>query len=210
MMVFIYTPVIIENLESSISTDRLSTYMQDSQNNKENALKLYLWNTEISAAFYMPLQSLEIALRNSLNNALITGFQTNTWYDTFPIDPIGRQKIEDAKRTVRRLHRQINPSQIVAELSFGFWLSLLNRQHHQSLWIPYLNKAFPHAHLSRADILRDLDHLRTFRNRIAHHEPIFKRHLEQDYKSIISAIGWICPDTEKWTDAHNSILKTLV
>ncbi len=209
MTEFTYTPVIIQNLAGSISTDRLSTYMQNSQNNKENALKLYLRNTEISAAFYMPLQSLEIALRNSLNNVLKAGFQTSTWYDTIPVDSGGKQKIEEAKKTVNKLHRQINPSHIVAELSFGFWLTLLNKKYHQNLWIPHLNKAFPHAHLSRADILKDLDHLRKFRNRIAHHEPIFKRHLEQDYKSIITAIGWICPDTAKWTDAHNDVLKTL-
>jgi hypothetical protein len=44
-------------------------------------------------------------------------------------------------------------------------------------------------------VQRLLDYLRTFRNRIAHHEPIFGRHLAADYTSILEVAGWICPDT---------------
>ena len=45
------------------------------------------------------------------------------------------------------------------------------------------------------NVQRPLDYLRTFRNRIAHHEPIFGRHLAADYTSILEVAGWICPDT---------------
>ena len=207
---FCYTTEIIDNLEKSISPDRLATYLQETGNNKENALKLYLWDTDISSAFYPPLQNLEITLRNALHRELTKLYGCDDWYDLAPLNLGGQKKIKNAKEMVKKLHMTINPPHVVAELAFGFWLSLLNKKYHQDLWIPCLNKAFPNARMKRADIVRDLDHLRTFRNRIAHHEPIFKRHLEQDYKSIITAIKWICPDTSKWTYEHNIVEEILL
>lgn len=206
---FTYSTEIIENLEKSISPERLSTYVLETNGDKQEALELYLKNSEISAAFYIPLQSLEITLRNALNEVLRSHYSNDAWYDAVQLNRRGQKNIVDAKDTVKRLHKQINPPHVIAELSFGFWLSLINKKYHQSLWIPVLNKAFPNAHMSRADILKQLDHLRTFRNRIAHHEPVFKRHLEKDYKSIITAIEWICTDTAEWTDEHNNVLKIL-
>jgi hypothetical protein len=35
-----------------------------------DSLALYVWNTALAAAFYGPLQSLEIALRNALHAEL--------------------------------------------------------------------------------------------------------------------------------------------
>lgn len=206
---FTYTTEIIESLENSISHERLSTYLKAANNDKGHALELYIWNTEISAAFYNPLQSLEITLRNSLHNRLSQTFGRNDWYAQINLQQRDLDIVRKAEVTVRKLHRSVNPSHVVAELSFGFWLSLLNRRYHQQLWIPSLSKAFPHAHLSRADIVKQLDHLRLLRNRIAHHEPVFKRHLKQDHHSILTAISWICPDTAAWTKAYSTVLEIL-
>jgi len=35
------------------------------------ALALYLWNAQLGAAFHVPIQAVEVALRNSVNKALI-------------------------------------------------------------------------------------------------------------------------------------------
>jgi len=206
---FTYTTEIIDNLEKSLSSDRLNTYLQETDHNKENALELYLWNCKTSAAFYSPLQCLEIALRNSIHYELSKIYKSEAWYDQIPLNNIGQSKIDRAKHKVQRFYSKIDPPHIVAELSFGFWLALLNKQYHQTLWMSGLNKAFPHAHIKRAKILHRLDHLRTLRNRIAHHEPIFKRHLEQDYTSIITAISWICPNTANWTNHHHVVTDIL-
>ncbi|MCK5385267.1 MAG: Abi family protein [Alphaproteobacteria bacterium] len=202
---FAYTTDIINNLEKSLSCDRLNTYTQETNHNKENALNLYLWNSETSAAFYPPLQCLEIALRNSIHYELSQIYSAQDWYDHIQLNNIGQRKIDIAKNTIRQRRSAIDPPHMVAELSFGFWLSLLNRRYHQKLWISGLHKAFPHAHMKRSKILYTLNHLRILRNRIAHHEPIFKRHLEQDYTSIITSIGWICHDTARWTKHHHIV-----
>lgn len=78
-----------------------------------------------------------------------------------------------------------------------------------TLWRPALHRAFPHARKARGDIHRPLDYLRTFRNRIAHHEPIFGRHLVADHASIMEVTGWICTDTRDLIAHHNRIADIL-
>lgn len=206
---FIYDTNIINELEEVISLERLSTYLRASNGNKQIALKLYLWNSEISAAFYLPLQGLEVALRNALHSALSRKYGNGHWYDMAPIDARAQEMVAKAKTEVQRSHGIVNPPHVVAELSFGFWLSLLNRQYHQTLWIPVLGKAFPNAHKSRAEINDALSPLRTLRNRIAHHEPIFARHLVDDYTNIVKIIGWINADKARWIEYHNVVTDTL-
>jgi hypothetical protein len=209
---FLYNAISINELEGAISADRMATYVAAANNNdKAAALKLYLWNSEISSAFYVPLQGLEITLRNSLHVAMSARFQTDRWYDApaMPLDTRGKELVQNAKEAVRRGHPAVNPPHVIAELSFGFWVSLLNKKYHQSLWIPALGKAFPHAHAQRSSIHQSLDYIRILRNRIAHHEPIFGRHLAQDYQSIIQFIGWMNQTKAAWIDQHNSCMQVL-
>lgn len=41
----------------------------------------------------------------------------------------------------------------------------------------------------------------TGRNRVAHHEPIFKKDQMREYAKILEAIRWICPYTAAWVDS---------
>ena len=77
-----------------------------------------------------------------------------------------------------------------------------------TLWRPCLHLAFPHTRASRAQVHQPLDYLCTFRNRLAHHEPVFARHLEADYASILTVTGWICPKTRDWIAHHSRIADT--
>ena len=40
--------------------ERIGTYLQAAQGDRQQALRLYTWNTAICAAFYGPLQAIEI------------------------------------------------------------------------------------------------------------------------------------------------------
>jgi len=206
---FIYNRSNINALEKFISYDRLSTYIKASSDDKEKALKLYLWNSQISSAFYIPLQGLEITLRNNLHMALSKKVGKNDWYDYHTFDKLTEIKIKEAKNKVLKKHSVVNPPHVVAELSFGFWVSLLNRSYHQTLWIPILGKAFPNAKLPANKIRRQLNYLSALRNRIAHHEPIFTRHLEKDYSSTIESIGWMNSEKAKWIDSNNHVIEIL-
>jgi len=206
---FSYSTSIINSLENSISSDRLSAYLTVTSDNLEKALELYAWNTAISAELYITLQGLEVTIRNFMHREL-SRIYGEYWFDNIPTIPLtinAKKKIENAKRTISNNNNIIDPPHVVAELSFGFWIALLghgnNREYHNKLWTPALHRAFPNIKTNRKRLHKRMDNLRILRNRIAHHEPIFKRHLEADYNSIIETISWMCEDTSHWVDYHN-------
>lgn len=220
---FPFNDEVLDALETSLSPERIATYVRETGGNREHALRLYTWNTAVSAAFYGPLQGLEVALRNAMHRQLGIRYGAD-WYDNKAcgFDSGALARIDDAKSTLARNSYNVDPPHVVAELPFGFWVSLLGkggwaaypdtgkRNYDMTLWRPALYKAFPHSRRSRTDTHRPLDYLRTFRNRIAHHEPIFNRHLEQDFRSILEVAGWICPQTASWIRHHSRVEDLLI
>ena len=67
---FSYTAETLEEIEGALSHELLHPYLDAVGGDRESALRLYLWNTAASAAFYGPLQGLEVALRNALHRKL--------------------------------------------------------------------------------------------------------------------------------------------
>jgi len=216
--VFEFKDGVLEALETSLSPERMATYVQAAGGDREKALRLYTWNTAVSAAFYGPLQGLEVALRNAAYRELSISYGP-AWYDNpaCGLDAGALDRIDAARSSLNRGGYPVDPPHMVAELAFGFWVSLLGKggrgrapntgkkDYEKTLWRRCLYKAFPHARLSRAQAHKPLDYLRTFRNRIAHHEPIFDRHLEADFRSILEVSGWICPKTAEWIRHHSRV-----
>jgi len=208
---FLFDDEVLNALEASLSPERIATYVQFTGGNREKALRLYTWNTAISAALYGPLQGLEVALRNAIHIQLVAVYGIE-WYNNpkCGFDAGTLNRIDEAKNILNKGNYSIDPPNMIPELPFGFWVSLLGsggrprapdtnkRNYEMTLWRPALYKAFPHSKRKRADTHRPLDFLRTLRNRIAHHEPIFNRHLEKDYQSIIEVTKWINPQTSDW------------
>jgi len=138
-------------------------------------MDLYIWNSQAAAAFYESLHLLEVALRNTLNNAL-TAHWSPTWYRdrSVPLSPGSRTEVAKAIQRATQGGITESPGRVVAELTFGFWWSLLGDNYDQRLWKPCLKQAFP-ASVRRRRLHATLDDLRRLRNRCAHHEPIFIR-----------------------------------
>ena len=89
---FIYTPENKNNLIKALSGERLSTYLNKNDNDLEKALGLYIKNIEISAAFLIPLQVLEVTIRNSLNETIKNHYGTDDWFDVIPLNNFANQK----------------------------------------------------------------------------------------------------------------------
>ena len=208
-------------LESILSVERLEPYLSAVRANKENALKLYELNSRLSAAFYKPLQVLEISVRNSMNKKLSERYSED-WYnnrhDIFHQKTM--QRIKKIKTILQEKGSTISNCRIVSTLPFGFWVSLLNRDrsisttnkhdYEMTLWRPVLRRAFPYGErLTRKKAYRQLNESRILRNRIAHHEPIFERDLTEDYVQILEIIGWVSPLAQEWTEINNSVQNDL-
>ena len=207
----------------SLSCERFSTYLDSADGNQAIALRDYAWNTAISAAFYGPLQCLEIALRNAMHRELSIKYGS-AWFDNCDVglNFDARRTIEEEKARARHPNGgMIEVPKVVAGLSFGFWVSLIgsgNRfdsdgkaryDYEETLWRPALHLAFP-AYLTRKKAHNPLNYLRKFRNRIAHHEPIFKRHLSRDHERILEVTEWISPETAAWIRHHSRVEELLL
>lgn len=82
-------------------------------------------------------------------------------------------------------------------------------KHHENLWRRVLRDAFPHLPriAKRADLERELNHLREFRNRVAHLERIYHRDLAADYDSILRCIAYVSPPTALWVDDLSRVVE---
>ncbi|MDR0423812.1 MAG: hypothetical protein LBH46_04495 [Rickettsiales bacterium] len=57
-------------LENCLSKERLNKYLPLTNNNKEKALILYKLYMSINESLYLPLQNIELIVRNSFYNAI--------------------------------------------------------------------------------------------------------------------------------------------
>jgi hypothetical protein len=164
----------------------------------------YLWNIALSEALYPSLQSLEVALRNSIHTALIQRFGSEEWYDHSDyLEFKQRHAILDAKIAITTVKKdtEITPGRVVAQLSFGFWTTIMSRKYFTTFWEPnnfaLVDAVFPNVPewaRNRKFIYERFDEIRKLRNRIFHFEPIWNRpSLARDHEKILEALGWISP-----------------
>ena len=69
------------------------------------------------------------------------------------------------------------------------------------LW-PALQKAFPlhpdGGSAPRGDVEDRMQRIHVLRNRIAHHEPVFRRNLQHDFGDMLTLVGWISVEACDW------------
>lgn len=195
-----------------ISQQRFQRYLDETDGDYRKALDLYSWNAQISGAFLTPIHHLEITLRNHINEALAAKYKTASWFINNP--DLLASTIKQARKVERNLKRgknrkkKIEPEKVVAELPFGYWTKLLSKRYEHTLWIPAISKNLP-PNTDRATTIRRLDNLNKFRNRIAHHEPIYQLNLKNRYGQILGLIQTINPQFAKWVHQNNQVNELL-
>lgn len=184
----------------ALSHARLSSYrVFFNTQSDEETLGLYQWNEELSAAIFRTISLTEIVLRNQCHTAMSMRYgvagSTNSrdWCDHVDLNTLSRKKITDVTHT--KQHQQWvpkvpvpSPDDVVSRLTFGFWPHLLDlRQdmaHQPIAWGPIILDILPGhrqrqvTHWSkqkhRDALFARFDLCNEMRNRIAHHEPIWK------------------------------------
>lgn len=204
-------------IEKNLSKERFRRYVLEVNGDKNKALRLYLWNARLSEAFYSPLQSMEITLRNTIHKALVSRFGNN-----WPFNPkfqnnltqytlqellnsIGRQKR-------RRRQRLVTTSEVVADLPFGFWLSMLSAGMDIHVWQFEFAKTFPNFPIQPnglKTVRNRTKDLKEIRNRIAHHEPIYHLPLRQLHDEALELTGWVSRDTRWWMNETSRVIHVL-
>lgn len=171
-----------------------------------DALALYVWNIDLSEAFYPILQNLEVGLRNKLNDALATSYTDSWWFEDpgIMVDKFAKDRVEEAKNRLYDNGTDITESGVVSELSFGFWSGLFSKQYEPVIWRrpSLLRDAFPYMSniiRKRSVLATRFNDIRRFRNRVFHHEPIWHLDLNKEHANIMEALGWLDPCLQKVT-----------
>jgi hypothetical protein len=204
-----------------LSIPRFNTFLAARNNNTLKALQLYHWNSQISAAFLYPLHVFEICIRNAVANAAESFYQTHDWpwsaafEMSLPTTHSPRQ-FSPRRELVSTRDWQPRPQQttgkVIAELKFAFWASMYTGRHDGRLWNQYLRREYPNIpqnltiSQARQKIYSAADRVRVLRNRIAHHEPIFSRQLEDEYKLIAEIVGYRCAHTAAWMKRSQNVI----
>lgn len=205
-----------ERVKGTLSSPRLSTYEREASN-LDGALELYLWNANVSGAFFPCLHICEVTIRNAVSEVLfkLHGNQwpwDNGFINTLPNPKYGynpRNNLQQARDKLSDVNK------VIPELNFVFWQKMFTSRHDDQLWLPHFRTTFPHADASvaiqalRGEIHNDLEKIRKLRNRIAHHEPIFRRKLNENYEAIIKIIGYRCEDTAQWLSLNQNVVSLL-
>jgi hypothetical protein len=149
-------------------------------------------------------------------------------------------QVEMAIDEIAKMGKQITPNRVISGLSFGFWTQLLSHYYenkkgaHKTLLWPHLTRTvFPHApaHFERDEICNEFYRIKALRNRLSHHEAIWKFHyddpatgipdynnpvygvqascnlLKKHYDDILEMIGWMSPDRKTTFLSHSANLR---
>jgi hypothetical protein len=189
-------------VKQTLTPARLSKYLQASYQDDHKALRLYVLNTQLSAAIFANLHYTEVTLRNKFNEQLSQGFNAD-WFK----DPAFLAIVDERCQLILKKAQKdaakhwpkgvpLPPGKVIAELTFGFWHTLTDRKYEHRLWVPYLHKVFlPHKPPARAAFNLQLEKLRQLRNRLAHHEPIFHMNLREELQRIEDITSRLCHTT---------------
>jgi hypothetical protein len=202
-------------LRRRLSPERLSPYLATVGGDLSAALDLYAWNSDLSASLFRTIGHVEIIVRNALHENLTSWsarrFGEPRWY----LDP-GQVLQIRALRDIRAARERAaqkpgdeTPGRIVAELNVGFWRYLLAGHYDRTLWRATLHHAFPGERRRR--VVHDAaEVLHRCRNRLAHHEPIFNKPVEDIHFTVLALADWICPVSRTWIEQRCLTLHTLV
>lgn len=192
--------------ESLFSAERLSTYLSHCSGDFDRAVRLYRRNATIAAALWEPICHLEVAVRNALADQMSRRHlrlgRAETWLDdpNYELTSRARAVIQAARTRVKEKGKLASYSQTISELSFGFWRFLIARRS-TAIW-PDLASAFPNAPDRKlATIEAPISRIYEFRNRLAHHDPIWNRDPESRYVDVLTCADYIDSALPAWIDA---------
>jgi len=155
-----------DQVSAWISDPRFQSFLDACNGHFDEALDLYAWHVRLSGASPAPVTP----------RCTISKYCRAT-RSTIASAP-GSPRFHPGTPTPRT-------QSVVAALLFGFWKNLFIGPYDR-LWIRSLRHAFPGAALRR-DVLKPLDRLVLWRNRVAHHDSL--PHRRSDLRLVDMARG---------------------
>jgi hypothetical protein len=201
-----------KDIINSLSETRLNTYKSLNGSSTVNELDIYCYITiqDLSSHFFLPLQLLELSLRNHIHSNMSVFYKNIEWFNPYTLTAESKRQLSDAKRK-KKNGKNLTSDAIVAQLSFGYWVYMLSPEHRNELtfWKSELNKVFIGNSNNKniKKLFGELVELNELRNRLYHNEPIWKgtkknpvtsyaqaiHSLSEKYKKVINMLMVISP-----------------
>ena len=187
-------------IEAALSSERLHPYLVATAGSHTKALKLYAWNLRFCGALWGPISVIEVGLRNKISQSLSERFSEpeSSWLESPALASLLDSRtfaiMQKAAKAPKKSEESNNPTS-VASINFGFWTRLLMSDLEKALWVPYLHHEFEPG-TDRQALLSASNQIRTLRNRIAHHEPIWKIDFQKTCNLFATALDAISPDVK--------------
>ena len=206
----------IDILSGAFSSQRLEKYINLYNGDVMKVAAHYKANIALSESLYTSLSVFEVTLRNALSKELERMMGRKDWYSVFPSNPALKSLTSEVTVAIRHIsHRgeMVSPDKIIAELTFGFWVTLLNSEYELSLW-KSLRLAFPHMpkkDRKRKNVSSPCNALRKLRNRVFHHESICwdLDYITDIHNRLVMVLGWINTDMPSWLDEVDHFCKVV-
>lgn len=199
-------------LERALSAQRLRAYSLPADRDETDGVARYLWNVALVCAIQPVLQALEVTFRNEISRVagkLTAGRRFSydripSWLDARPTMLLDHEarKVENAKKQLGTDARSQTEGHLVAKLDFGFWVALCRETYADwrgdgpRLWPRALDLAFrmrPGSVRTQRDVHQRFDLIRQYRNRVAHHEPIWDRDYLGMHECVVESLAWMSP-----------------
>ena len=171
-----------QEIEILLSSKRVSVYKKINAN---NWFAEYKKDIELGKSFYEKFHFVEIFLRNKIDNEFQKVFGSEWLLSGIPFARKERSKIQRTIDILTEERKNIEHSNILSNLSFGFWVGLFHGFYHDTMWTRkhnLLKSIFPHlmAHeRSLKQIEKELDVIRKLRNRVFHFEPLINSNTQE-------------------------------
>lgn len=155
----------------------------------------------MSSASFEIVAHLEVLLRNAVDRALAVHHdEQSKGIPWFLCRPPANDDVAEAVEVVRARLRPLGRDsrhQIVAGLSFGFWSGMLGRRY-EDLWRSALRHAFPGSSGARKQVASEVEAVRKFRNRLAHHDSMLNIDIPFEIRRVQRVAGFIGTDAAAW------------
>ena len=172
--------------------------------------ELFILISEISAALWVHIIAFETTLREFISEKLQQVYGVMEWW--LINDLLSKKDLNDVNYAISRLDNRklpINNENITSNLSLSFWVELLGRRYHETIWLKII--AFFSSYPGRReDFYRKAGEIRNLRNVIAHHGPILRRDLFRDHADLHQLTALLDPELANEVKRKSRVLDLLL
>lgn len=210
---FQYSKARANDLEVLLSSKRFATYLKAAGFKVDYAFELYLYNARLAKAFLFPLHVAEIALRNAIDEVLSSRYSLDWHHDVTLhaiLTPESLASLTKAESRASKGRAAAKKDDVISCLTFDFWSNLFRPEYDRTLWQTNMNRLLPNAvGITRAQLQSLVMGINRFRNRIAHHEPVFALNVSSQYREILNVVEYRSAAASQWLKSHATVNKVM-